>query len=380
MRILRTRFRESIAHFGIFCVCNLLLLISCAKESSEEQSVDRSIDLTIIGEDLERVYQYDYNSETDEGFQTDLSNEIGITNYYLTLRQLEKKLFFFTLSNGAISLYEKDLITSGVTSYSEFFTITTERSLVWGLSNENSVYFGLYKPFGSTNLALHSFNLQTLKGFDIALEFGIDQLFQPLYSDGKLVITYRTGNGEYKIVIFDTVKDNIAKTFELVSSKPSILITEEGELAIFTKKDNENTVLELFDLNNLLSISQRELQFDQAFPTGPINGKLIGNKLYYEYSYPQPFSLAEGPAILDISNGSNTVLDLLGIIEKLNSEKGLDIQPILGQYLPNENVFAISYVLPNGEISEPGGFLLISEDGKLRSQKNLNFVPTYFVE
>ena len=366
--------------FSISIVCGLLLLISCNKDSTDNPTIDEAINLTLIGEDLDKVYQYDYNSETDEGFQTDLSSELGITNYYLTLRQLGNTLSFFTFSNGAISLHQKDLITSGVTMYPDFYNITSERSLVWGLSNENSVYFGLYKPFGSTNLALHIVDLETLEGFDLAIEFGIDQLFQPLYHDGKLVITYRTGDGEYKIIIFDTLTDVIAKTLELKSSKPSVLITENGELAIFTQNDNENTVLELFDLVNLISISKDELQFDHPFPTGPINGALMDGKLYYEYTYPQPFSLIKGPAIFDISTGTNTVLDLSGIIEKLNSEKGMDIQPFLGQYLPGKNVFAISYTLPNGEIDEPGGFLLISTDGKLRAQKNLNFVPTYFVD
>ncbi|RRQ49923.1 hypothetical protein DZC72_04885 [Maribacter algicola] len=349
-------------------------------DSTENPTIDEAINLTLIGEDLDKVYQYDYNSETDEGLQTDLSSELGISNDYLTLRQLNDKLSFFSLSNGAISLYQKDLVSSGITTYPEFYTITSERSLVWGLSSENSVYFGLYKPFGSTNLALRIVDLQTLEGFDIAIEFGIDQLFQPLYHDGKLVITYRKGNEDYKIILFDTQTDDIVKTFELGGSKPSVLITEEGELGIFTKENNENTFLELFDMENLLNISVRELQFDQSFPTGPINGKLMGDKLYYDYVYQQPFSLSKGPAIFDISTGTNTVLDLSGTIEKLNSEKSLDIQPILGQYLPDKNVFAISYILPNGEIDEPGGFLLLSTEGKLRAQKNLNFVPTYFVD
>ncbi|MDC6390863.1 hypothetical protein PP182_19415 [Maribacter sp. PR1] len=380
INIIRFRGRVILKRFRVFFVFIVVLLTACNKDEVENQSIDEVINLTVIGEDLENVYQYDYNSGTEEGFQTNLSSELGISNNYLTLRQLDDKLSFFTLSNGAVSLFEKDLVTSSITTYPEFYNNSFERSLVWGLSNEISVYFGLYKPFGSTNLALHIVNLEDLQGFDIALEFGIDQLFQPLYRDGTLVLTYRSGNGDYKIILFDTEKDVIAKTFEFGSSNPSILITEEGNLAIFTQNDNENSFLELFDMINLIRISKNELQFDQPFPTGPINGKLKDNKLFYEYTYPQPFSLVRGPAIFDTSTGSNTVLDLLGIVEKLNREKDMDIQPIIGQFLPDKNLFAISYVLPNGAINEPGGFLLISTDGMLRAHKNLEFVPTYFVE
>lgn len=375
--ILKSSLSNSFISFGL---CLITLLISCSREDADNPTVDEPINLTLIGEDLDKVYQYDYNSITDEGNQIDLSSELGITNYYLTLRQLDNEIFFFTYTNGAISLYQKNLMTSGVTSYPEFYNITSERSLIWGLSNETSVYFGLYKPFGSTNLALHIVSLETLEGFDISLEFGIKQLYQPLYHNGKLIITYRTGDENYKVVVFDTISNNMVKTFEFGTSNPSILITENGELAIFTQMESENTVLELYDLESLLRTFRRELQFDKPFSTGPINGTIQGNKLYYEYSYPQPFSLVKGPAIFDIESGNNTVLDLLVIIKKLKNEQGLDVQPIIGQYLSNQNVFAISYVLPSGEITEPGGFLLIDTEGKLIAQKNLSFVPTYFVD
>ena len=81
MRINSILVKRSFLDFCLFSVCFIFLMSSCSKDNVVEQSIEEAIDLTLIGEDLDKVYQYDYNSETGEGFQTDLSNELGITNY-----------------------------------------------------------------------------------------------------------------------------------------------------------------------------------------------------------------------------------------------------------------------------------------------------------
>lgn len=366
-------------HLGILW-CILSLGAACSSDDMILKEDLKDFDVTLIGEDLNSVYQYDYAHATREGVQSNLSREMGISNSYLTLRQLDKTVSFFTFSNNAISLFQKDLVTEAVATYPEFYNITSERSLVWGMTNEDSVYFGLYKPFGSTNLALRVVGLSNFEGIDVSLEFAIDQLFEPIYSNGTLFISYRTGSGNHKIVAYDTDAAAIHKTFNFGRVKPSVLITDKGNLAVFTQNENENTFLELFDGANLKSLTKMELEFDQPFATGPINGALVGDNLYYQYTYPQPYEISKGPAIFNSTTGSNRVLDILGIIHNLEEAIGMEVQPIHGQYLKAIDLFAISYSLPNGTESEIGGFILISTDGNLLVQRNLNFVPTYFVE
>jgi hypothetical protein len=358
----------------------LILCIGCSSDDTLQEENREGVAITIIGEDLNAVYQYDYDSASDIGIQTNLSTELGISNNYLTLRQLNNTLSFFTYANNAISLFQKDLASGGIKTFPEFYGITDERSLIWGLNNETSVYFGLYKPFGSTNLALRIVDLGNFQGFDVSLEFGIEQLFEPLYSDGRLYITYRSGIGEYKIVVYDTDKDIISKTFEFGAVPPSILITDLGDVAIFTRGENKNTLLELFDSSNLIRIKKMELELEQSLATGPINAYLEGDKLYYQYAYTQPFQIVNGPAILDITTGNNTILNVLGIINDLNEQNGFSIQPVIGQYLYSQNLFAISYAQLNEDEAALGGFILVGLDGNLLVHKSLNFVPTYFVE
>ena len=364
------------------------LLFSCSKDDVQETENILDINLTIIGEDAQEVYQYDYESVNNEGNQINLSSQLGINNNYLTLREFEGSLSFYSFSNSAISLTQKNLATGSITSFPNFYTISAERSLVWGINDGNSVYFGLYKPLGSTNLTLRVVSFADMQGFDISLEFGIARLYEPLYDNGNLFITYLTGGGSYKLVVYNADANAVVKTLEFGKEKPNFLITDLGNLAVFMQDGNGNTNLEMFDTINFLSISKLLLPLPscikttmvQPFEAGPINGAIVKEKLYYQYVYTQPFEIENGPAVLDLTSGDNTILDIVGLMNKVNDDEGIIIRPLFGQYLSGINLFAISYALQNAVGEEIGGFLLVSIDGNLVTQRNLEFLPTHFVD
>ena len=356
------------------------LLLSCSIDSEQETENSQDFNLTIIGEDLQEVYQYNYESRNNAGTQINLSSELGIKSNYLTLREFKGSLSFYSFSNGAISLTQKNLATGKITSFPDFYTTSAERSLVWGINDENSVYFGLYKPLGSTNLALRVVPFADMQGFDISLEFGISKLFEPLYDNGNLFISYLTGSGNYKLLVYNIKVKAVVRTFEFGKKKASFLITDLGDLAVFTQDASNGTNLELFDTLNFISIANFWLSNSLAFAAGPINGAIVNEKLYYQYVNTQPFEIESGPAVLDLNSGDNMILDIVGLINKVNEDEEISIRPLFGQYLTGINLFAISYALKNQVGEEIGGFLLVSIDGDLVVQRNLEFFPTYFVD
>ncbi len=301
-------------HLIVLILFIAAILFSCSNDDIQETKNIQDFNLTIIGEDLQDVYQYDYKSLNDTGTQVNLSSELGIQNNYLTLREFEGSLSFYSFSNSAISLVQKNLSTGRITSFADFYTISAERSLVWGINDENSVYFGLYKPLGSTNLTLRVVSFTNMQGFDISLEFGIERLYEPLYDNGNLFITYLTGSENYKLVVYNVDANAVVKTFEFGKDKPSFLITDLGNLAVFTQNGNGNTNLELFDTLNFLRLSTSLLPIAQTFKAGPLNGAIVNEKLYYQYVYTQPFEIENGPAVLNLNSGDNTILDIVGLI------------------------------------------------------------------
>jgi hypothetical protein len=122
------------------------------------------------------------------------------------------------------------------------------------------------------------------------------------------------------------------------------------------------------------------LPIAQTFNAGPINGAIVNDKLYYQYVYTQPFEIENGAAVLDLTSGDNRILDIVGLVNKVNDDEGITIRPLFGQYLSGINLFAISYALQNVVGEEIGGFLLVSIDGNLVAQRNLKFLPTHFVD
>lgn len=357
-----------------------LLFCSCNNDPIGEDLAEENIELIVIGADIEHVYQYDFQRVSDQDFQTNLSSELGISTNYLTLRQFKNTLSFYSLSNNAISLSQKDLLTGSVTTYPQLYPIDAERSLVWGFNDDDFVYFGVYKPVGSTNFVVRAVNISTLEGKDKGIESGINQLYDPLYANDKLFITYISGNGNYKIVVYDTIENDIGTILEYGTVPPSILINDEGNLAVFTSIQNENTVVEIIDSDTYLSLSKINVNIKNPFTAGPVNATLKSNTLYYQYTYPQPFQIERGPAILDLNTGENTIIDLVALIDDVNLDVTGTIRPFYGSYLSTKDIFAISFAISNATDNSIGGFLLLNNKGKLLVQKKLNFIPSYFVD
>jgi hypothetical protein len=364
----------------VLVLSTTVFLFSCSNNDVEVIENIQDFNLTIIGEDAQEVYQYEYESVNNAGNQINLSSQLGIQNNYLTLREFQGSLSFYSFSNSAISIIQKNLATGRITSFPNFYTISAERSLVWGINDENSVYFGLYKPLGSTNLTLRIVSFADMQGFDISLEFGIAKLYEPLYDNGNLFITYLTGGGSYKLVVYNADANAVVKTFDFGKEKPSFLITDLGNLAVFMQDGRGNTNLEMYDTLNFLSLSTSVLPIAQTFNAGPINGAIVNDKLFYQYVYTQPFEIENGAAVLDLTSGDNTILDIVGLVNKVNDDEGITIRPLFGQYLSGINLFAISYALQNVVGEEIGGFLLVSIDGNLVAQGKLKFLPTHFVD
>lgn len=364
--------------FISFFVC-----VSCTKETDSEADTayeNKEISFQAIGVDGERIYQYNYDGNQGTEETINLSIELGLGSEYLTLRQLNKTLSFFNFNQGTFSLVQKDLLSNTVQSYIDFYTNSSERSIVWGINNDDSVFFGHYNPEGSTNLAIQNISLNDFQGSDLSLEFNIEQLYQPLYHDGNLFITYKNNKSEYKISVYDTETFTLIQTISYGSVSPSILIDDNGDLAVFKFDNSSNVNLEIRDLENLSIIEELDFELNQRFSTGPLNAELKDKKLFYEYEYSQPFSLSTGPAVLDLITGENKIFDLLGIIGEIEVSDEISLYIVWQQYNAEQDSFLISYGTYNDANLLEGGILIISHSGVLVKNISLPFIPSYFVK
>lgn len=361
----------------------LVLNVACSSDDADldtEETQIKPIRIQAIGGDNEAIYQYSNDGSQDIGETTNLSTELGLGSQYLTLRQVGNTLSFYTFNQGKFSLRQKDVSTGAVETYIDFYTNTTARSIVWGTNNEETVFFGYYNPQGTTNLAIQNVALDNLEGSDLSLEFNIEQLYQPLYHDGKLYITYKDSTLEYKISVYDTTTFALIQTLEYGTTSPSILIDVNGDLAIFKFGNTPTVRLEYRDVNTLGIFKEQDFELNQRFLPGPMNAELKDGKLYYGYEYSQPFELLVGPAVLDIATGENQPLDLIGVINEVETTEEISTYVVWQQYNAIQDVFFVSYGTYGLGSNLTGGILVLSPDGTLLKNVNLPFVPSYFVK
>lgn len=364
----------------VFFFCCLFLL-SCSKEDDMATvEVEERISFELIGVNQDAVFQYRHDGTLDSTVETNLTNEIGVNTNYLTLRQSGSTLSFYSFDSGKFSLFQKNVDTDEVQVYNDFYTNTSARSIVWGTNNDTSVFFGFYNPQGTTNLAIRNITLNTLEGTDLSLEFNINTLYPPLYHNGKLFVTYRTNALEYKIGVYETETNVIQQTLSFGNDAPSILIDDNGDLAVFKFSSEANTTLDILDFNTLDRVQEFSPTLSQRFNPGPINAKLIDNKFYYEFEYSQPFSIERGPAIYDLATSTNSIIDLPNLISEVEIANDISINIFSQQYNAKERFFLVSYSEFTNDSQLRGGAMVISDEGKLLENVELNFVPVYFIE
>ncbi|MET1258412.1 hypothetical protein ABV409_03680 [Flagellimonas sp. DF-77] len=360
------------------------LLLGCSSDTEPvETGGDTTNDrfsFTVIGEDNENLYQFDFDSEITDRTPVNLSTELNIDGVFLTLRQVDEVLSFFSFSRGNFSFALKNLNSEAVTLFPDFYTNTPERSIVWGTNSLETIHFGFYAPSGSSNLALRSIDIPSFEGDDLALEFNVTNLYQPLLVNDKLFITYRTAGGQFKVATYDIATKNLIGTLDFADFSPSLFIDDSQNLAVIKSNVGTEAQLELYDFDSLELLDSRPLGFTQFFDPGELDAELIDGKLYYSAAYAQPSPVTFGPAIFDTETGTN---DLLGFIDSYSSvQTNLQTNLTLTAqgYSAAQNLFFIGFVDSNSATFDAGGVMVIAADGTLLDTIEVPFAPIYFVK
>lgn len=327
----------------------------------------------VIGEDANSVFQYSYNAETEGGEFINLTAELGVSPDYLTLRQTDEFISFYSFSQGAFSLDIKNIRTGAFANYVDFYANGPDRSVVWGTNTLTNVFFAYFQPGDSRVIGIQDVEIQNQLSQDLTIDFGIDRLFQPILFDGKVYISFLDNQGNYKLTVYNTVTQDLGTILNFNNIPISILIDSAGDLAVI--KNGANATIELYEADSLSLINTLELAFNSGFSAGPVEGAVLSdNKLYYPFSFVQPARFAEGPAIFDLETQQNFVADLDAISETVEEEIGKRITISTQVFSESKNRFFVGYALL--ETVNEGGVLQISTNGELISNTPLEFFPT----
>ena len=335
-------------------------------------------DFIAIGQDFDKVYQYNFDGATETGALTNLTQELNITTDYLTLREVDDLVSFYFFERGAFSLIIRDVRTGLFASYSDFFANSAGRSVAWGINNESNVFFGFFGPSGTRNLGVQDVNLQSSPLFKTPpIDVDIDFIFQPytLLTE-KSTLSTGANSGDYKFSFYDTTTQSVGPILDFGTIPISFLVAQSGDMAII--KNGANATLEIYDADALELMDTHPLQFNTAFSAGPVDGAVFDDGiLYYAFPYVQPSQYPAGPASFNTATQENNLVDLFGIANQVEQSLGESIGLTVQVYDPIQNVFLVGYEVLGQ--SARGGVLQISAEGELIANVTTTFVPTYLV-
>lgn len=360
----------------------LTLFISCSKDDGPGTVVEiaSTPNFKMIGEDEENIFQYNYNATQESGSQINLTQTLGLDPLYLTLRQVEEVISFYSFSAGSFSILQQNTLSGQSNTYPDFYTVTEERSITWGTNSEDLLFLGYYSPKGSRNFGIRTLDPNDGSFTDLAIEFNIQQAYDPLYFRERIFMTYKDAAGAFKIAIFNTETRAIMLTLDYGEGIPNVLIDDEGNIGVVIGTGNSNFVYQVYDIETLLLQRESFFVLDKYLPPGPLKGAVHGNTLFYTNSLAQPAPVTFGPAYFDLENNTDFVIDIISIVQQVEVETQFPIALTAMRYIEEAEVFLMGYANANITTEIVGGVLVINKTGTLLERIEVPFAPTYFIK
>lgn len=353
----------------------------CANDEQEPPQVEVSTvsDFIVLGEDLENVYLYTYLPGM-EGDLVNLTQENALTKTFLTLRQNGEVLTFFTFSDGNFSAIQRNVRTGESRFLENVYSVSDEQSVIWGTISPDKLFFGYYSPKGTNNFGLRTVDIAMDNVIDLPIEYGVQNVYDPLYHEGKLFINFLSASGNYRILVYDAANLSLLDSWDFESAIPSIFIEEAGDIVIITSAGGNEYLQTIYDFESLQKLEESSFIVNRFFSPGPLQAELIENRLYYLNFYTQPSQVPFGPAVYDFIRDENRIIDMVGIVQDLEQESGESITLTAYGYLAKGRSFLLGYTRDFNAGLFQGGVLVISEAGEVLENIQTPFIPTYFVK
>lgn len=367
----------------IFWVLSLGIgLLGCSNDdvATPEESDSKTPDFIVVGEDDTNIYEFNYTASAGDGQLINLTQENDVARQYLTLRQAEDLLTFYSFSSGSFTAIQKNLTTGNSIVIDNFYTSSSDRSIIWGTNSRDRIFLGYYSPRESRNFGVRSIDPVTLEFRDIPIEFNIQRVFQPLYVDNKLILLYLDQQNSYKVAVINTDSNGLIGTLDFGSVTPSIFIDQNGDMAVILGAGSSDYQYELIDLETLNTIQDKRFSLNNFFSPGPLEAYFADEKLFYLNLYVQPSPITFGPAVYDFITESNSVIDMIAIVQELEQDSQAKIELSAFYYDIDSRVFLMGYAKLDDAENLEGGVLVISPEGKRLETIPLTFAPTYFVK
>lgn len=365
-----------------FLLILVVFLWNCSNDDDlpREDIVSDVPDFILLGEDLNYLHLYSYDASEEDATSVNLTVEDNLGVDIITVNQVEEVVTFYSFASDSFSALQKNILTGEGRQLPAFYTLEDNRSVIWGTNSESHLFLGYYSPRESGDYGMRSIDINTNLTSDILLEGNVTNVYDPVYYNGKLLLTYKVTGESYKILVLDAATSNVLHKWEFEQEIPSIYIEEAGDIAIITSSDGNLYTHSIYDFDTYTPREEENFIINRFFAPGPLQADLVGNKMYYLFFYAQPAAVTFSPAVYDFSTDQNKIVDMAGIVRQLENESGITIGLTVFDYVPQNRSFLVGYTRDFNNGRFQGGIMVISEDGELLRNIETPFVPIYFIK
>ncbi|NAS10870.1 hypothetical protein [Poritiphilus flavus] len=363
-----------------FCLIFLAaLFVGCSSDDDplpESPSLS-DLNFRVIGEDLQNIYQFNYDIDPAKQETINLTQENMVNRGYLILRQVDELLSFYSFSSGQFSAVLRDAATGESRLVENFYAANPERSVTWGINSQEQIFMGYLSQGLPRNLGVRTIDIATGEARDKIHVLDVNRVFGPLYFENRLILTYLDSSAEFNVAIVDTQQEEVQLFLNYGEAIPCVFTDDQGNIVVLADMGDGQFDYFTYDAQSLELIETRSFSLNEFFGPGSVPVKLIDDKLFFRDQYVQPSPVVFGPGIYDFANGAESGIDMITISQQVSSGLGTIVN--ITDFDFQNGFFLVSYsnLSPIGD--PEGGVLIISEDSVVMEHIRLDFSPTLLV-
>lgn len=349
----------------------LSLLIACYSCSNDDDDVDTSnleeeniqlSNFSIISEDDEAFYEYQFKEASQDAFEINLTTQEGISRQSFLVHRNESIFGFYGQGNALI----KDFKTEQLRFVDDFGGQAGEERL--STRNDDQTLAILYSLVNTNQFFVRVIDVLSTMQFEIPL--GELSLNSSLFVQGDDVfIVHNDGNQSSLFRVSKSAQTLVEQiTIDAVTS--GLVFSDANSILLF---DFSGSYRE-YSLDDLHMIATGTSSF---VPDNSVTFKYRDGVIYSQFQYPQPNFFSIGPAAYNLEATSESIIDVATIFNEYLSinEDTLSIQPVHFDFDTENDVWIVAFQAQDDLNISRFGYFIINQAGDILSEASLERLP-----
>lgn len=363
---------------SLYLIFLVIFFYSCSKNSevdnpnSEEDFVPFAI--SAVAKNSDSIYQVDVMGDTADIEVTNLSQTLGIPYDYKSAQINGSTVTFFDFQNNNYAFWQKDLANGQKVSRNPICELAEDEGWRFPLTNGDQIgiiTYGVNESAERNFLKIYDVSATTCDRFEIADLPNPQNNYVYLHKERFYLYSHEVGGEEYFLKVINTSNGLLEE--ELFFNKAFRTIMDEERLYIMLADGS----YKIYDLDELTLIDQGSTnnQYLHRVP-GIHKSNIKGNKMVFDFPYPQPSAYSSAPAIYDWTTNKITGGDdfyLADVDRELEDQQIADLKLTVVEVDLDSEILVAGY--QNLRYTDEGGIVYFTFEGEILMVIPLDYVP-----